>query len=209
MTNVSTIETSSLTSRSLLERVNMQLLHIDSSITGEASVTRKLSAVIVQHLVKQHPDINVVRRDLVAEPLAYFAVGKEISSVPLHQQLVSEFLASQVVVIGAPMYNFCIPAQLKAWLDYLAVAGVTYKYTAQGSVGLAGCRRILLASSRGGIYTAGSPSAGYEHQESYLQSYFRFLGVTEITAIRAEGVRMGPDIAEKAIAGALLQINMV
>ncbi len=181
----------------------MQLLHIDSSITGEDSITRKLSAAIVRRLVERHPDTHVLRRDLVAEPLPYFTVRKDAPSPPLQQQLVNEFLDSQMVVIGAPMYNFGIPAQLKTWLDYLAVPRVTFKYTAQGAVGLAGGRHIFLALSRGRIYAAGSPSAGSEHQESYLQAYLRFLGVTDITMVRAEGVRMGPEIAEKSLAAGI------
>ncbi len=188
----------------------MQLLHIDSSITGEDSVTRKLSAAIVQRLVKRHPDINIVRRDLVAEPLPYFSVGKEASDAPLHRQLIGGVLEITDSCHRRPHVQLLHPGSTQSMAGLSRRGGgVTFKYAAQGAVGLAGGRRILLASSRGGIYAAGSPSAGREHQESYLQSYFQFLGVTEITIIRAEGVRMGPDNAQKAIAGAFQQVQTV
>ena len=112
-------------------------------------------------------------------------------------------MAADVVVVGVPMYNFGVPAQLKTWIDYLAVAGVTFRYTPQGPVGLAGGKRVILASARGGLYGPGSPGASVEHQESHLQAVLRFFGITDITVVRAEGVRMGPDQAERAVAQAL------
>ena len=195
----------------------MQLLHVDSSITGDASVSRHLSAAVVAHLRAGLPGVTVGRRDLAADPLPVFDAatlgGLTVQPQPqgpehaaearLDRQVLDEFMAADVVVIGAPMYNFGVPAQLKTWVDYLAVAGVTFRYTPQGPVGLAGGKRVVIASSRGGLYGPGSPAAPAEHQESYLQAVLRFFGVTDVTVVRAEGVRMSPDQARQAMSDAL------
>jgi FMN-dependent NADH-azoreductase len=114
----------------------------------------------------------------------------------------AEFLAADVIVIGAPMDNFGIPSQLKAWIDRLAVAGKTFAYTPQGPKGLAGGKTIIVASSRGGYYVAGTPFAAIDHQENYLKSTFGFLGITDIRFVRAEGVNISPDTKQQAIAAA-------
>ncbi len=198
----------------------MNLLHVDSSITGEQSVSRKLSAAVVARLTAANAGLTVIRRDLAAEPLpvldsanlAGIRVTPE-SQPPAHQEeertehvVMREFLAADVVVIGAPMYNFSVPAQLKTWIDYLAVAGKTFQYTAQGPVGLIHGKRVVIASSRGGLYGPGGPFAAFEHQESYLRAIFGFFGVTDLAVMRAEGLAMGPDKAQAAVAGALEEI---
>ena len=111
-------------------------------------------------------------------------------------------MAADIVVVGAPMYNLGVPSQLKSWIDRISVAGKTFRYSEQGPVGLAGGKKVIIASSRGGIYSAGSPAAIFEHQESYLKAVFSFLGVSDITFIRAEGVAMGPDARNGAVAAA-------
>lgn len=185
----------------------MRILHIDSSISGATGASGRLSASIVARLLQNAPDAEVVRRDLAADPLPLldapiFAqpVDPAAQSPGLRSQVVAEFLSADVVVIGAPMYNFGIPAQLKTWIDYLAVAGVTFAYTPQGPQGLAGGRKVYIASARGGIYSAGSPAAGLDHQEAYLQAVFAFLGVQDLTVFRAEGLALGPDQATEAFA---------
>lgn len=199
----------------------MRLLHVDSSITGDASLSRQLSAAVVDHLRAGLPGLAVVRRDLAADPLPVFDAatlggltvqpqpqGREhAAEARLDRQVLDEFMAADVVVIGVPMYNFGVPAQLKTWIDYLSVAGVTFRYTPQGPVGLAGGKRVILASTRGGLYGPGSPAAPNEHQESYLQAVLRFFGITDITVVRAEGVRMGPDQAQRAVADALDEVR--
>jgi FMN-dependent NADH-azoreductase len=115
--------------------------------------------------------------------------------------VLEEFLAANVVVIGAPMYNFTVPTQLKAWIDRILVAGKTFKYSAEGVEGLAGGKRVVLALSRGGFYGAGMPAAGHEHLESYLRAVFGFIGI-EPQVIIAEGIAMGPEFREKALLGA-------
>jgi FMN-dependent NADH-azoreductase len=114
--------------------------------------------------------------------------------------------AADVVVVGAPMYNFAIPSQLKAWIDRLAVAGKTFRYTANGPQGLAGGKTVIIASSRGGFYGAETPIAFLDHQENYLQGLFGFLGITDVRFIRAEGLALGADQRANAMADARHEI---
>ena len=198
----------------------MKLLHIDSSITGDASVSRKLSAAIVSRLRAATPGLEVVRRDLAASPLPYFSAASMATlnakpepqaagaqpSPGLEKEVMDEFLAADIIVLGAPIYNFGVPAQLKTWVDYLSIAGVTFAYTAEGPVGLVKGKQLFIASARGGVYSPPSPFAAFEHQVSYLRAVFGFLGVKDVTVIQAEGVRMGPEPAEKAVAQAMTDI---
>jgi FMN-dependent NADH-azoreductase len=120
-----------------------------------------------------------------------------------------EFLAADIVVIGAPMYNFGIPSQLKAWIDCLAAPGKTFSYTATGVEGLAGSKKVIVASSRGGFYSASSPMAFMDHQETFLSNFFGFIGITDITFVRAEGVNTGPEQRQRALESALAEIAVL
>jgi FMN-dependent NADH-azoreductase len=120
--------------------------------------------------------------------------------------VLDEFLAADIIVLGAPMYNFGIPSQLKAWIDCLAVPGKTFKYTATGLESLVGGKKVIIASSRGGVYSASSPMALMDHQESFLKSFFGFIGITDITFVRAEGVNMGPEQRRSALDSALAEV---
>jgi FMN-dependent NADH-azoreductase len=200
----------------------MKLLHLDSSILGGNSASRKLSAAIVDQLAKATPGLDIISRDLALEPLSHLsgdpvaaaqgvvpespALQKDIAA---SQAALEEFLAADVVVIGAPMYNFGIPSQLKAWIDRIAVAGKTFRYTANGPEGLAGNKRVIVAVSRGGLYSAGMPAAAFEHVESYLRGVFGFLGVTDLEIVIAEGLQIGPEQREKAMSGALQTITQL
>ncbi len=113
------------------------------------------------------------------------------------EQLVSQFLAADVIVVGAPLYNFTVPTQLKAWIDRLAQMGRTFKYTDKGPVGLATGKTVIVASTRGGIYSTSEGGQAMEHQESYLKVVFGFFGITDMRIVRAEGVAMG-DAAKAA-----------
>ncbi|MHC5542208.1 FMN-dependent NADH-azoreductase, partial [Singulisphaera rosea] len=106
-----------------------------------------------------------------------------------------EFLASDIVVVGAPMYNFAIPSQLKSWIDRITVAGRTFRYGPQGAEGLAGGKKLIIVSTRGGRYVDNSPMALFDHQETYLKSLFGFLGITDVSVVRAEGLAMGDNRA--------------
>jgi FMN-dependent NADH-azoreductase len=193
----------------------MKLLHIDSSILGQNSVSRGLSGEVVAAQRATYPGIEVTYRDLAAAPIDHLtgthlaalqgalpadeAVLRDIAS---GQAALDEFLAADVVVVGAPMYNFGVSSQLKAWIDRLAVAGKTFRYTEKGPEGLAGGKKVIVVSSRGGLYGPGTPAAPLEHQESYLRAVFGFFGITDITFVRAEGVAMGSGAREKAIEAA-------
>jgi FMN-dependent NADH-azoreductase len=190
----------------------MRLLHVDSSILGSNSVSRMLSAEIVTAERQRHHGLHVVYRDLAAEPLQHItgehlAAGQpgqmELPAALQHdlahgEAALDEFLAADIVVVGVPMYNFGVPSQLKAWIDRLAVKGKTFNYTEHGPQGLAGGKKVIIASSRGGLYGADTPGASFDHQETYLRAVFGFLGITDITFIRAEGVGM-PDVRPKSI----------
>lgn len=193
----------------------MKLLHIDSSVLGPHSVSRQVSAAIVDRLRQAMPSLEIVYRDLTQTPLAHLS-GSHLAAAqgaPAPAELAPDlaasaaaldaFLAADVVVIGAPMYNFTIPSQLKAWIDRILVAGKTFKYGAAGPEGLAGGKRVIVAISRGGYYGAGSPAAALEHLESYLRGVFGFMGIHNAEFIIADGIQVGPDHREKALAGAL------
>lgn len=167
----------------------MTILHIDSAITGEHSASRELTAAIVRELTATDPSQRVTYRDLAAEPLPHLTLpgfGEADSQAAL-----AEFKAADKLVIGAPMYNFSIPSQLKAWIDRILVAGETFRYTESGAVeGLAGAKRVIVAVARGGIYGEGSPQRAIEHAERYLTDVFAFIGVRHIEFVIAEGLKI-------------------
>lgn len=182
----------------------MIILHVDSSITAENSVTRSIGEAAIARLGALHPDAEIRRRDLVLDPL-----GHMILSDLGDTSFAEEFLAADIVVIGAPMYNFSIPSSLKAWMDRLAIAGTTFRYTEKGAEGLAGGRKLIIASARGGFYGSETERAWLDHQETYLRGFFGFLGVTDITFVRAEGIAMGPDARAKALEDAKIEATAI
>lgn len=198
----------------------MKLLHIDSSILGGNSVSRQLSAAAVSQLVKATSGLEVVYRDLAAEPLSHlsaehFAARQGVvpespatqKDIAASEAVLDEFLNADIVVIGAPMYNFGIPSQLKAWIDRIAVAGKTFRYGAAGPEGLVGNKRVIIATSRGGLYGPGVPAAAFEHAESYLRAVFDFLGVTDLEIVVAEGLAIGAEQRDKAMRDALQSVS--
>jgi FMN-dependent NADH-azoreductase len=197
----------------------MKLLHIDSSVLGPHSVSRQVSSAIVDRLRRQNPDLEIAYRDLSSTPLAHLS-GSHLAAaqggapsaevredLAAGQAVLEEFLAADIVVLGAPMYNFTIPSQLKAWIDRILVAGKTFKYGAQGPEGLAGNKRMIVAISRGGFYGAGTPAAVGEHLETYLRWVFGFIGINNPEFISADGVQIGPEHREKALANALAAVR--
>lgn len=192
----------------------MKLLHIDSSILGQGSVSRNLSADVVATLRGRNPGLVVARLDLAETPIGHLtgahlaaAQGAPVNDsvkadMALGQVALEEFLASDIVVVGVPMYNLGVPSQLKAWIDRISVAGKTFRYGEHGPAGLCGGKKLVIASSRGGVYSQGSHAAPFDHQETYLKAAFGFLGITDITFVRAEGVAMGPEARSAALASA-------
>jgi FMN-dependent NADH-azoreductase len=191
----------------------MKLLHIDSSVLGAGSASRALSAEIVARQVKLHPGIEVIYRDLAADAALHLSPahlaawqGQAVEDAQLGADLtkggayMQELIDADIIVIGAPMYNFSIPSQLKAWIDRVVVAGKTFRYGPNGPEGLLkGARKVFVASSRGNVYTPGSPAAPFEHHESYLTSILTFIGLTDVTVVRAEGLAFGPEAREAAL----------
>lgn len=184
----------------------MTILHVDSSITGEASVSRELTAAVVRELAAADPAAKVLYRDLAAEPLPHLtlpAFGETNS-----QDALAEFKAADTVVIGAPMYNFTIPSQLKAWIDRILVAGETFRYTETGAVeGLAGGKRVIVAVARGGLYGEDSAQRSIEHAERYLESVFAFIGVRDVEFVIAEGLKVNEEVKAAALAAAHDQVR--
>jgi FMN-dependent NADH-azoreductase len=197
----------------------MKILHIDSSILAENSITHQLSAALVEKARAKNPNAEVIYHDLASAPLphlsgAYMAAltgaAGEHSPELAHDlaesgKVLDEFIAADLVIIGAPMYNFSIPSQLKAWLDRLAVPGKTFRYTEAGPQGLLDGKKVVIASARGSSFT-GTAIASLDHQESYLNAFFGFLGITDVEYVRAEGVAISPENRTRAVSSALEHI---
>ena len=175
----------------------MTILHIDASINGATSASRKISRSIVDQLTIERGGADVVYRDLAAEPLAHLTLDAFADSAVL-----DEFLAADTVVIGAPMYNFTLPTQLKAWIDRIMMAGKTFRYTQAGPEGLAAGKRVVIAVARGGFYEQGSPARALEHLESYLRGIFNFIGI-EPEFVAADGLNISAEHREQSIKLAL------
>jgi FMN-dependent NADH-azoreductase len=187
----------------------MKLLHIDSSALGGYSVSRQLTADIVAELQRNTPATTIQYHDLAAQPLPHWTPVADASdpAAVLGSQMLEEFLAADVVVIGAPMYNFAISSQLKAWIDRILVAGKTFRYTANGPEGLAGGKRVIVASSRGGFYGKDTGAAAMDFQEPYLRAALAFIGINDIEFVRAEGIAVGDEQKAQALKSARSTID--
>ena len=186
----------------------MKLLHIDSSILGESSASRTVSREIVARWKAAVPGIEIEHLDLVANELPHLS-GHHLAQMQVPQsrdaQILADFQAADVVVIGAPMYNFTISTQLKSWIDRVVVAGKTFKYGPSGAEGLVQGKRVIIAISRGGVCPLDAP---FEHAESYLKIIFGFMGVTDLTFVRAEGLAISPEHRQKGLDSALAAIPL-
>jgi FMN-dependent NADH-azoreductase len=200
----------------------MKILHLDSSITGPQSVSRALSAEIVSTQVARHPGARVTYHDLANEPvnhlsLAHLAAfqGNAARGAGLEEDLarggryLDELIDTDVLVIGAPMYNFSISTQLKAWIDRVVVAGKTFRYTERGPEGLLAGKKVFLITSSGGFYSGDSPARILEHNETYLRAVLGHIGLKDVTVIRAEGVNISPEARQAALEKARLAIGEI
>jgi FMN-dependent NADH-azoreductase len=200
----------------------MDLLHIDSSVLGANSASRALSAEIVQRQRVLHSGLTVTHRDLAADSALHLSPahlaawqGGAVNDALLGADIkkgggyLEELVAADIVVIGAPMYNFSIPSQLKAWIDRVVVAGKTFRYGANGAEGLLSNKKVFIASSRGNVYAPGSPAAALEHHENYLTGVLGFIGLTDVTVVRAEGLAFGPEAREAAMLNARKSIEAI
>jgi FMN-dependent NADH-azoreductase len=193
----------------------MKLLHVDSSILGPHSASRLLTSALVDKWRERVSGLEVTTVDLSKEPLGHLSdwqvatrfaplespTAAQQAELETSERALTQFLEADVVIIGAPMYNFSVPSQLKAWIDRIAVAGRTFRYGANGPEGLAGGKKVIIVSSRGGVYAAGTAMEPYDFQEKYLTALFSFLGVTDLEFIRAEGLAMS-EHKEKSIEAA-------
>lgn len=189
------------------------LLHINSSVRSRGSASRQLTAEFVQKWKASHPDGRVVERDLAAQPVphlteqtigAFFTPAEarnaeQAYAVKLSDQLVAELTAADVIVIGAPMYNFSVSSALKAWIDHIARAGVTFKYTESGPVGQLTGKKVIVFTSRGGVYSHG-PAKSMDFHETYLRGVLGFVGLTDVTFVHTEGLALGETAASDAFA---------
>ena len=187
----------------------MKLLHLDSSILGQHSASRELGAAIVARWQRDVPGLQVVYRDLAANPLPHLGSGSlaqaDADEAATAATVMDEFLSADVIVVGAPMYNFGIPSQLKAWIDRVAVAGKTFRYTAEGPQGLAGDKQVIVAATYGGLHPVAS---GRNFVEPYLRQVFAFLGINDVEFVSAEGLSVSPEQRVTSISAARARIGI-
>lgn len=198
-----------------------KLLHIDASILGNQSVSRQLTAQIVASWRAANPATEVSYLDLAVDTPTHLSAQSLGFRLPagadltpdqqrenaVSEALVTQFLAADVLVVGAPLYNFSVPSQLKSWIDRICQVGRTFAYTEKGPVGLAGGKTVIVASTRGGVYSSSDAMQALEHQESYLKVVFGFLGISDVRFVRAEGLAMGEDAKAAALAAAALEVK--
>jgi len=196
------------------------LLVINSSAAGRDSVSRVLVADAVGKLLEADPGVHVTHRDLGENPPPHLisqtlngvrgtaTTDTEFAARRLSDELIGELKAADTIVIGAPMYNFSVPTTLRAWFDHVLRAGVTFKYVDGAVRGLLGGKRVIVIESRGGMYSEG-PAQAIDFQEPYLRHLLGFIGITDVTFVRAEKIGYGPDARTAAIEGAKAQISEV
>jgi FMN-dependent NADH-azoreductase len=188
------------------------ILVLDSAVTGDASVSKELVREAVAALSRRQPS-RVIRRDLGATPVPHLteatlagvrgepATAAERETRALSETLIAELRAADTIVIGAPMYNFSIPTGLRAWFDHVLRAGETFRYSEAGPQGLLEGKKVIVVESRGGLYSEG-PAQALDFQEPYLRHLLGFIGLTEVSFVRAERIGFGPEAREAAIAAA-------
>ena len=193
------------------------ILKLDSSIYGQGGQSAQLASQFVTALRERQPGTRVIERDVATEPLPHLDAARfqafltkpeersaeQAAVAAVSDELIGELRAADVVVLGLPMYNFGIPSQLKAYFDHVARAGVTFKYTDKGPVGLLTGKKAYVFATRGGAY-AGTPK---DTQTAYVRDFLAFLGIAEVEFVYAEGLAMGSDAEEQALASARVQIE--
>lgn len=195
------------------------ILVLNSSAAGLDSVTRLLTDDTVDQLRRHHPNALVVIRDLAADPIPHLSpdgvngvrtpnavTPAEIAARKLSDELIAELRAADTIVIGAPMYNFGLPSTLKAWFDHVLRAGETFSYSEAGPKCLLEGKTVIVIEARGGLYSEG-PGQAADFQEPYLRHLLAFIGLTDVTFVRAEKLGFGPEARAAAIAAARAQIS--
>jgi FMN-dependent NADH-azoreductase len=189
------------------------ILVIDSAVTGEASVSKTLVQEAIATLTADHKSARVIYRDLGQKPVPHLTeetlagvrgepkTDAERATRALSDELISELRIADIVVIGAPMYNFGVATSLRAWFDHVLRAGETFRYSEAGPRGLLAGKRVIVVESRGGLYSEG-PSKALDFQEPYLSHLLGFIGLTDVSFVRAERIGYGPDARAEAITAA-------
>jgi FMN-dependent NADH-azoreductase len=191
------------------------ILIVDSAATGESSVSRKLTRALADTLQRRDPAARIVRRDVGAAPIPHLSEAtvpairaglvesaEAERALALSDELVAELKDADLVVIGAPMYNFGMPSTLKAWFDHVLRARITFRYTESGPEGLLKGKKAIVVEARAGLYSEG-PGAAMDSQEPHLRTLLGFMGIDDVTFVRAEKLAFGPDAAAAAIAEAI------
>jgi FMN-dependent NADH-azoreductase len=193
------------------------VLVINSSAAREGSVSRTLVEETVERLIEANPFVKVLRRDVGQNPVPHLSVDTlngvrgtpatpaEQDARKLSDELIAELRAADTIVIGAPMYNFGVTTGLRGWFDYVLRAGETFSYSAAGPKGLLEGKRVIVIESRGGLYSEG-PATAYDFQEPYLRHLLGFIGLTDVTFVRAEKIGYGPDSRDASLRQAKLHI---
>jgi FMN-dependent NADH-azoreductase len=196
------------------------ILVLNSSVLGHASVSRVLVKEAVMRLADLHPGATLVHRDLGAAPIPHLTAAtvagvrgepvtdSELAARALSNELIAELRNADTIVIGAPMYNFSISTGLRAWFDYVLRPGETFSYSEAGPQGLVKGKRVIVIESRGGLYSEG-PAKAIDFQEPYLRHLLGFMGLSDITFIHAEKIGFGPDAREAALGLAKGKISAV
>jgi FMN-dependent NADH-azoreductase len=194
-------------------------LILNSAVTGDASVSKRLTAAFADELKARDPQTTIVTRDLGANPVPHLlpetvagirstaTTEAEKAALALSDELVDELREIDLLVIGAPMYNFGIPSGLKTWFDYILRAGVTFRYTENGPEGLLPVKKAVVVETRGGLYSEG-PAVAMDSQEPHLRTLLGFMGVTDVVFVRAEKLGFGPEAVQAAVDKALAELNV-
>ena len=193
------------------------VLVINSSAAREGSVSRTLVEETVERLFEANPFVNVVRRDVGQNPMPHLSVetlngvrgtpatAAEQEARKLSDELIAELRAADTIVIGAPMYNFGVTTGLRGWFDYVLRAGETFSYSSAGPKGLLEGKRVIVIESRGGLYSEG-PATVVDFQEPYLRHLLGFIGLTDVTFVRAEKIGYGPEARDVSLKQAKVHI---
>jgi FMN-dependent NADH-azoreductase len=197
-----------------------KVLLVTSSLFGDQSKSTQFAGEFVQAWRGTHPGTAVVERTLTAESIPHLSLGalsalmtpaeqrtpEQRANVEFADRLIEELEAADTIVLAVPMYNFAIPSTLKAWIDHVARAGRTFRYTATGPEGLLKGKKVFVITARGGVYTGDSPAKGFDFQEPYLRGILGFLGLTDVTFVHVEGLKVSPEAAEQGVARARQRI---
>lgn len=189
-----------------------KLLHLKTSLFAEHGQSNQLGSKFVASLQAKHPSADIVTRDLAADPVPHLdgasfqafitkpeeRTAEQQARVDFSDGLIDELKAADVIVVGLPMYNLGVPSTLKSWIDHVARAGVTFRYTENGPQGLLSDKKVYVLATRGGVYAG----TAFDTQTDYVKLFFGFIGITDVEFVYAEGLNMGEDSKAAALQAA-------